>query len=92
MIVFAIITNDWHMESIDFVLAYPQAPVKTNIFRQPPRVLPGLIIPDLPLPMDEFNKLLYQLLKNLYGLKDAGRTWSEHLQKGLVMQMDPFQS
>ena len=43
MIVFAII-NNWHMESIDFVLAHPQAPVKTDIFMQPPRVPPGFLI------------------------------------------------
>ena len=37
MIVFAILT-DWHMESIDFVLAFPQAPIKTDIYMRPPKV------------------------------------------------------
>lgn len=27
---------------------------------------------------------VYQLIKNLYGLKDAGRTWYEYLRKGLL--------
>ena len=36
MIVFAIL-NDWHMESIDFVLAFPQAPIKTDIYMRPPK-------------------------------------------------------
>jgi hypothetical protein len=72
------------MESIDFfVLAFPQAPVKTDIFMQPPKVPPGFAIPDLPSLSDRFTKV-YQLLKNLYGLKDAGRTWSDHLKKGLI--------
>ena len=31
MLVMAII-NNWHMQSIDFVLAFPQAPVKTDIY------------------------------------------------------------
>ena len=47
IIVFAIL-NDWHMESIDFVLAFPQAPIKTNIYMKPPKVLSGFSIPELP--------------------------------------------
>lgn len=82
MLVLAIIM-DWHMQSIDFVLAYPQAPVKTDIYMRPPRVPSNFTIPDLPLQSDKFTKL-YKLIKNLYGLKDAGSTWYEHLRKGLL--------
>lgn len=60
------------MESIDFVLAYPQAPIKTDIYMKPPKVPPDFVIPDLP------------NLKNLYGLKDAGKTWANYLRKGLL--------
>ena len=67
------LVNDWHIRSIDFVLAYPQAEIKTDIYMRPPRVPPDFNIPDLPLPTDRLTKA-YQLLKNLYGLKDAGRT------------------
>jgi len=74
--------NNWHMQSIDFVLAFPQAPVKTDIYLKPPRVPPGFQIPDLPKPADKFIKA-YKLIKNLYGLKDAGRTWFEFLRAGL---------
>jgi hypothetical protein len=66
MVVFALL-NNWHMESIDFVLvAYPQAPIKTDIFMQPPKVPPNFTIPDLPNFADQFLKV-YKLLKNLYG-------------------------
>jgi hypothetical protein len=82
MIVFALL-NDWHMESIDFVLAYPQAPVKTDIYMTPPRVPPNFIIPDLPSFSDRLTKV-YKLIKNLYGLKDAGKTWADYLKKGLL--------
>ena len=47
IIVFAIL-NYWHMEPIDFVLAFPQAPIKTNIYMKPPKVLSGFSIPELP--------------------------------------------
>mmetsp|Transcript_41992 Transcript_41992/g.101184 ORF Transcript_41992/g.101184 Transcript_41992/m.101184 type:complete len:1373 (+) Transcript_41992:2978-7096(+) len=82
MVIFALI-NDWHMESIDFVLAYPQAPIKTDIFMKPPEVPPKFVIPDMPRRQDR-HLSRYKLLQNLYGLKDAGRTWSQYLHKGLI--------
>ena len=47
MIVFAVL-KDWHMESIDFVLAFPQAPIKTDIYMRPLKVPSGFSVPDLP--------------------------------------------
>ena len=82
MIIFALI-NNWHMESIDFVLAYPQAPIKTDIFMTPPKVPLNFEIEDLPHREDRYTKV-YKLLQNLYGLKDAGRTWGQFLHKGLI--------
>ena len=65
-----------HTRSIDFTLAFPQADVKVDIYM------------DLPLgcnPSDgsDKNKYVLKLVKNLYGLKDAGKTWFEHLKQGL---------
>ena len=77
------IINNWHIRSIDFVLAFPQASVKTDIFMRPPSVPTNFKIPDLPLFSDRFTKV-YKLLKNLYGLKDAGRTWNIFLHNGLI--------
>jgi len=71
MTVFALLSK-WHMESIDFVLVFSQGPVKTDIYMRPPKVPSDFTIPDLPNFTDRFNKL-YQLIKNLYGLKDAGK-------------------
>ena len=71
------IVNKWYIHSIDFVLAFPQADVKTDIYMQPPKVPLNFPIPDLPRPSDRFFNV-YKLVKNLYGLKDAGRTWNQH--------------
>ena len=40
------IATDWHMESVDFVIAFPQAPIKTDIFMQLPRAPNNFKIPD----------------------------------------------
>lgn len=56
MIVLALI-NDWQMQSIDFVLAFPQAPVKTDIYMKPPKVPPDFTIPDLPRFTDRYNNV-----------------------------------
>lgn len=78
-----VVIIDWHMESVDFIQAFPQAPIKTEIFMHPPEVPSSFTIPDLPNFIDRFNNV-YKLLKNLYGLKDARKTWNDYLDKGLI--------
>ena len=80
--IFAVV-NNWHIHSIDFVLAFPQADIQTDIYLQPPRVPFNFPIPDLPHMNDRATKV-YKLLKNLYGLKDASRTWNKCIHDGLV--------
>ena len=72
LLIFSLL-NGWHSRSIDFVLAFPQADIKTNVYMRLPYgfhvTAPG--------------KWFLKLLKNVYGLKDAGRTWHQHLRQGL---------
>ena len=76
------LVHNWHMEAIDFVLAYPQAPCQTDVYMQLPKVPSDFVIPDVRDPAARASKA-YKLIKNLYGLKDGGRTWYLHLKKGL---------
>ena len=69
------ILHNLHTKSIDFVQAYPQAEVRTNIFLHPP---PGVELTNCK------DGTVLRLKRNLYGLKDAGRTWHEHLTDGLT--------
>ena len=46
MLILALINNR-QMESIDFVLAFPQAPIQTDIYLKPPQVTPDFKILDL---------------------------------------------
>ena len=53
MLVMALIDN-WHMQYIDFVLAFAQAPIKTDIYMKPPKVPKEFEILDLPKFTDRF--------------------------------------
>ena len=65
----------WHMRSIDFIMAYTQAKVKTDIFMTVPN---GSTIQNV-----DPSKHLLKLRQKLYGLKDGQVTWHEHIKKGL---------
>ena len=67
--------HNLHTQSVDFVQAYPQADIKYPIYLKVPA---GVIL------NDNDGQLVLKLMKNLYGLKDAGRTWYEHLTDGLT--------
>jgi hypothetical protein len=71
MLIFAQI-QQLHTRSIDFTLAFPQANVETTIYMEPPL---GCSVPE--------GDYVLLLIKNLYGLCDASKTWFEHLSKGL---------
>ena len=63
-----------YTKSVDFVQAYPQAKVKSTIYLKTPQ--------GIELNSSNGESVL-KLERNLYGLKDAGRTWFEHLTQGL---------
>ena len=63
------------MWSIDFIMAYTQAKVKTDIYMTLPR---ATTIPNI-----DPTKHLLKLQQNLYGLKDGQVTWHEHIKKRL---------
>ena len=75
---------NFHTKSVDFVQAYPQAELKHTIFLRPP---PGV---DLATDKEE---MVLRLIRNLYGLKDAGRPWYEHLKEDLdAMEFIPTEN
>jgi Reverse transcriptase (RNA-dependent DNA polymerase) len=70
-----VIINQWKSRQIDFVLAYPQAPVPRPTYMELPK---GIDFPEL-----DRNTQCLEILKNVYGGKDAGRTWYLYLKDGL---------
>ena len=65
--------HNLHAWSADFVQAFSQPEIKVDIYLEIP----------LDMRSPENKGYVLKLLKNLYGLKDAGRTWWEYLQQGL---------
>jgi hypothetical protein len=77
----------WFPRQIDFVLAFLQADTGTNVFMEVPghfEVQNGKLARNSQAPNPRHQPNVLKLLKNLYGLKDAGLTWFEHLKDGLV--------
>ena len=92
------LVHNWHTHQIDFVLAYPNAKVSHALYMLVPdklKVQNGKLQIDKSAPPPWQQKCKMKLLQNLYGLKDAGATWFNHLKKGLLhhgfkqSQVDP---
>jgi hypothetical protein len=48
------------------------------------RLPAGFVIPDKTLTDEDRKKYVLKLEKNLYGQKQAGRVWYQHLKKNLL--------
>ena len=73
MLTLAVIHN-LYTTSIDFTLAFPQADVDTTIYMEVPT---GCTAPE--------GDHVCLLKKNLYGLKQAAKTWYEYLRDTLIL-------
>jgi histone deacetylase 1/2 len=69
------VLRGWHCRQLDFVLAYTQADVECEIYMEIPR---GFTVDGNP------KDYALRLEKNLYGLKQAGRVWNQHLTRQLL--------
>ena len=70
--------HSWHTRQIDYVQAYPQAPIDRPMYMNIP---PEFVIPDHP----EYNNKDHALevLRNIYGQKQSGRVWNKYLVRRL---------
>ena len=67
--------HNWHTRQVDFVLAYPQAPIEHDIYM---KLLIGLKFEGI-----DKSQYCLRLKKNIYGQKQAGRIWNHYLVDGL---------
>ena len=70
------IVNKWHTTQIDYVLAYPQAPIEREIYMEVPR--------GIELKGKKKESHVLKLHRNIYGQKQAGRVWYRYLQEKLT--------
>jgi Reverse transcriptase (RNA-dependent DNA polymerase). len=77
--------HNWHTVQLDYVLAFPQAPVEKEIYMEIPI---GVKMSDWDNPKDYVLKLK----QNVYGQKQAGRVWNKYLVDKLVNEVGFKQS
>ena len=75
MLMFAIV-NGWAMRQVDFVMAYPQAPIEMDMYMDLP--------PGIHTTLGDSKDYCLLLLNNLYGQKQAGRVWNQYLVDKLL--------
>ena len=69
------IINKWHTRQIDFVLAYPQAPLPYDNYMKLPQ--------GIQTTHGNGDTHVLKLHKNIYGGRNSGRIWNEYLKAGL---------
>lgn len=74
----------WHTRQIDYVLAFPQAPVEREIYMEIPR--------GFEIKGENTRDYVLKLHRNIYGQKQAGRVWNKYLTDILVNKVGFTQS
>ena len=70
LIVFGILFS-WLLWQVDFVMAYPQAPIKMDMYMELPQ--------GINIKSGNSKNHVLKLLANLYGQKQAGQVWNGYL-------------
>ncbi len=67
LIVFGILFS-WSLQQVDFVMAYLQALIKMDMYKELPQ--------GINIKKGNSKNHVFKLLANLYGQKQAGRVWN----------------
>ena len=65
----------WALRQVDFIMAYPQAPIECDMYMELPQ---GIRTSE-----GDSKDHVLKLLKNIYGQKQAGRVWNKFLVEKL---------
>jgi len=68
--------HGWHTKQLDYVLAYPQAPVERKLFMEVPK--------GFEVEGGKRSEYALRLKRNLYGQPQSGRVWAQYLKKKLI--------
>lgn len=79
-----VLLNKWHTRQIDYVQAYPQAPIDRPMYMEIPN---GFQIDSTGIPVNSTStkddSYVLEVLQNIYGQKQAGRVWNLYLVERL---------
>ncbi len=76
--------HNWHTRQLDYVLAFPQAPVEKVLYLHIPR---GFNIDN-----GDNKDYVLKVHRNIYGQKQAGRVWNKYLVNKLTEEVGFVQS
>ena len=76
--------NGWHTRQLDYVLAFPQAPVERELYMEIPK---GFDIDE-----GRTDDYILKINRNIYGQKQAGRVWNQYLVNKLIKELGFRQS
>lgn len=77
------VVHGWYTKQLDYVLAFPQAPVERDIYMKIPK---GFEVDDGD------DESVLRLNRNVYGQVQAGRVWNDYLKQKLVNELGFKQS
>jgi hypothetical protein len=78
------VLKGWHSKQIDYVLAFPQAPVEREIYMQIPK--------GFQVEGKNSKDYVLKLHKNVYGQCQSGRVWYKYLHHKLINELKFKQS
>ena len=78
--------HNWRTTQLDYVLAYPQAPVEREIYMEIPKGF------EMESKSKSKKDYVLKLHRNVYGQKQAGRVWNKYLVDRLINQVGFKQS
>jgi Reverse transcriptase (RNA-dependent DNA polymerase) len=76
LVIILVLMHGWETVQIDFIISYTQADVECDLYMRIPK---GFTIKE-----GTRETHVIKLWKNLYGQKQAGRVWNQHLNKSLI--------
>jgi len=76
MVLAMVLINKWHTVQLDYVLAFPQAPIERTLYMNIPK---GMKMVD-----GNPDDFVLKVNRNIYGQKQAGRVWKKFLVSKLT--------
>jgi Reverse transcriptase (RNA-dependent DNA polymerase) len=73
------VLQGWMTKQLDFVQAYPQASVEQDLYIDVPK--------GCNIGRENTSRWALQVLKNIYGQKQAGKVWHDYLFQRLTTEL-----